>query len=768
MVAPMKAWSARGLATTLVLAGCGGGTSNASGSGNETETDALDTEASPSDTSDADTGESSGGVPDEPDCDLQAVFAKPDNGCTNAGCHGVQHVAGLDLASDGLGERLVGRGSSTAACGERLIIDPADIDASLLLTQITPEGVAGGCGVIMPLGSQGVSADDYSCIEAWAQHFSETEDPEEEEDFCDAFEPSSPRVYVSKVKTLLTGRRATAAEVAAVEADPDALRGLAQSWIETPEFSARLLPFLRDTLQFTDDLADLDNRIGAVAAYQPYLESNLGESFARTMLRIIDEDRPFTEIATTTSWEVTTFTLAILSYLDASEDERRVDHQQVVTPGGGVPNPIPLQYSIDNAIWQLAPSNAQCEGLTRRGAGVLTMLLGRCQGSMQSPDPIFEDADFNDWRTVELTAAASDEPEPVFWDVLSLRAAQSSLPVGMPRVGFLTHPAFLAQWETNEDNQFRVTTNQALLVMTGHTFEVGDTTEPLGTDGLDPAHAEPGSACHACHRALDPMRVFYQNAFDYDYLSRGAEHGTLTPGYAFRGEAALAEDLYDLADILATNPDFAAAWTQKLCHWANSQACDEQDPEFIRVAEVFEDSGFSFQTLVVELMTSPLVTGSAFTETYCSREFVVSITRRDQLCQSLETRLGVAGVCDDGRLSKLVELIPEDALTRGSPVPIQNPTSSAFHAAGVERFCIELAEEFVIPSSAYVGDVADGVALIASGMMGIDPEASRSAEVRAVLTEHVTQATASSDSLTAMRSAFALGCMSSDVQALGL
>ncbi len=749
-------------------AGCGGGTTSASGSGNATDTDGVEPETPSTGLTEPGGDDSSGDIPEQPDCDLEAVFAKPDNGCTNAGCHGVQHVADLDLASVGLAERLVGRSSATAACGDRLIIDPNDIDASLLLTQITPQGVAEGCGVIMPLGSQGVSDEDYACIAEWAQHFADTTDPPEEEDFCDAFEPSSPRAYVSKVKTLLTGRRATAAEVAAVEADPGALRGLAETWIDTPEFDQRLLPFLRDTLQFADDLGDLDDRIGAVADYQPYLATNLGESFARTMLRIIDEDRPFTEIATTTSWEVTTFTLAILSYLDASEDERRIDHEQYFNLPPGTPDPIPLQYSIGNAIWQLAPQNAQCEGLTRRGAGVLTMLLGRCQGSMQSPNPVFEDSDFNDWRTVELVPAVLDEPEPVFWDVLALRAARSTLAVGMPRVGFLTHPAFLAQWETNEDNQFRVTTNQALLVMTGHTFEVGDTTEPLGGDGLDGEHAEPGSACYACHKSLDPMRVFYQNAYDYDYLSRGDEHGTLTPSYAFRGESALADDLYDLADILATNPDFATAWTQKLCHWANSQACDEQDPEFIRVAGVFEDSGFSFKTLVVELLTSPLVTGSAFTETYCSREFLVSITRRDQLCQALEARLGEDGLCDSGRLSKLVELIPEDALTRGSPVPIQNPTSSAFHAAGVERFCIELAEQTVTPGSAYDGSPDDGVALIASGMMGIDADAPRSASVRAVLSEHVTQATTSSDPLTAMRSAFALGCMSSDVQALGL
>ena len=38
--------------------------------------------------------------PDHPDigCDLQEVMARPENGCTNAGCHGAQFQGNLDLA----------------------------------------------------------------------------------------------------------------------------------------------------------------------------------------------------------------------------------------------------------------------------------------------------------------------------------------------------------------------------------------------------------------------------------------------------------------------------------------------------------------------------------------------------------------------------------------------------------------------------------------------------------------------------------------------
>ncbi|MCH9685515.1 MAG: hypothetical protein K0V04_29045, partial [Deltaproteobacteria bacterium] len=293
------------MAASLLVAGCRGGA------------------GVPVETADAD-GDGDGGAPlSPPDCDLQAVFAHEDNRCSTAGCHGSQRAGGLDLRAEGLGERLVGVSSTTAACADRLLIDPDDPAHSLMLTQLTPHGVMDGCGVVMPLGTEGVGDEDFECIQSWVDHYAQTVEPQAQPDYCDEFEPSVARVYVSKVKTLLTGRRATADEIAMVEADPAALKTLTQAWIETPQFRARLDPFLQDALQFSTDLGDLDNKITGLPAYQPLIEADIGESFRRTMMRIIDEDRPFTEIATTRSWEVTTFTLAILAYLDAGQDERK-------------------------------------------------------------------------------------------------------------------------------------------------------------------------------------------------------------------------------------------------------------------------------------------------------------------------------------------------------------------------------------------------------------------------------------------------------------
>ena len=63
------------------------------------------------------------------------------------------------------------------------------------------------------------------------------------------FEPVGPQTYVPKVKNLLTGLAATDDEVQAVVADPTALRGLIDKWMDLPEFQPRMLDFLRNAFQ---------------------------------------------------------------------------------------------------------------------------------------------------------------------------------------------------------------------------------------------------------------------------------------------------------------------------------------------------------------------------------------------------------------------------------------------------------------------------------------------------------------------------------------
>ena len=52
------------------------------------------------------------------------------------------------------------------------------------------------------------------------------------------WEPVAPRVYLTKVKNLLTGVPPTPAELAAVTADPSALKGMVDGWVASPEGQA--------------------------------------------------------------------------------------------------------------------------------------------------------------------------------------------------------------------------------------------------------------------------------------------------------------------------------------------------------------------------------------------------------------------------------------------------------------------------------------------------------------------------------------------------
>src|SRR4051812_46091218 len=63
------------------------------------------------------------------------------------------------------------------------------------------------------------------------------------------FEPVSARIYVAKVKNLLLGLPATEEEIAAVTADPGALKGMVDAWFVKPEAQAKLSNFFSIAFQ---------------------------------------------------------------------------------------------------------------------------------------------------------------------------------------------------------------------------------------------------------------------------------------------------------------------------------------------------------------------------------------------------------------------------------------------------------------------------------------------------------------------------------------
>jgi hypothetical protein len=137
-----------------------------------------------------------------------------------------------------------------------------------------------------------------------------------------------PAVYVAKVKNLLVGLPPTDAEVKAVEAHPSQLGALVDGWMRLPQYQARMLRFFELAFQQTQvtiaDFADQSyphaSDINGTTA--PLLVQNASESFARTVLELIAEGRPFTEAMTTTRFMMTPGLMEYYAFLDAVRPRR--------------------------------------------------------------------------------------------------------------------------------------------------------------------------------------------------------------------------------------------------------------------------------------------------------------------------------------------------------------------------------------------------------------------------------------------------------------
>ena len=736
--------------------------------GEPSDSDASTPEDEPADAS------SDGDVPVE-GCDMTAILRK--NACSSGGCHGEQPQGGVDLLSPGIEQRLVGVASTTGACAGRLLVDPAQPEESLILQLIDPVSFAKAdhCGVMMPFGSRaGVSAGDLSCFQQWVGTMSR--DVPSSGPPPVVFVPVAVESYTSKVKTLLTGGALTDAELKQVAAEPGALKELANGWIATPEFSTKMSAFLSGALQ-QRLVGTLNTQLdGIQGPWGSSLVANLQEAFTRTALEIVNTGRPFTEVVTTRRWAATTATLVALSYLDNTATALRNEKHQVVSaPLVGMPEaPLPLAYSVQNHAWLFPSIPPECVVAAQTLPNVLDMLLGaiHCSDgktfSLAKTATVLTQADFNDWRFVEIGTATATAPAPQFYNLEALRT-QSQINLKLPRVGFFTSPAFLANWDTNDDNQFRVTTSQTVITALGEIFSPADPTTPLSLDGLSPAHSAPSTTCFGCHQFLDPMRLYFAKSLSTKYqVTEKPLAGT--PSFAFDGFTQNGGDLFTLATTLTNHPHFASAWVQKLCYYANSQACDEKDPEFLRISAAFVASKYDFKALVRELFTSPLVTGAEPTQTSASQPYLLSITRQQHLCQLLDKRLGTTGSC--ALASSFANLIPDDDFARGSAVPVQPALTSLFHFSAAEKLCDAVASKLVSTSSTALfnpnlPDIA--LARLTQGLMGLPPSHPRYASSYAGLLNHLAQASTSGAAGTiAMRSTFTLACLSPDVMALGL
>ncbi len=723
--------------------------------------------------------------PPDPDC-VAEVFAA--QGCTD--CHlEVSPAAGLDLASPELGARMIGAPAHTASCQDRLLIDPSRPERSLLLQAVgatnPPGGVEDACQLVMPPGRDGqADLELRACLTDWVYGVAAAQPPPA------PFEPTPVEAAVGKVKALLDGSAPTAQEIAQVAADPGAMRALVERWTspENPRFRDKLAGFLAIALQqkvpvLADDQFD---RIQFDRSYSPRIRRVIEESFVRTALDIVERGAPFTEILTTRRWMMTTANLVYLRYADQGAAERRQQHMLATAIEGQDP---PLEQQVAERTWAVPGYDPEVSRCARGipAADLLDLFHGflsqRCNGGRQLrfADAPLSEADFEDWRMVELVTAGGPDAIP-FYDIPALRAVQGRMTVVLPRSGFFTTQAFFANWATNVDNQFRVTTNQTVLTALHAGFSQ---TEPTPRATPDDAaipidHVQNvETACYGCHKNMDPMRVYFAGTYNVRYQRQiglaGTDLGAIydpmpQAGFALLGHSALGADVTDLGRTLAEHPRFAIAWTQKVCLFANSARCDETDPLFVAIADRFRDDP-DFHRLLIDVLSSPLVTGLEETATWGAEGPLVSITRRQHLCAMLDARVGVDGLCALPRVAPLIGLVPDDAFARGVADPVQPTLPSAFHYAAARTACEAIAPVAVrVDSPLFVpGNVDASLTLIVERLMGLTAGHPRHDTALAELRAHFDEAVADGlNQRDGARAAFVMACLSPDVMGVGL
>ncbi len=638
---------------------------------------------------------------------------------------------------------------------------------------------------------------------------------------CDSFMPSAPEVYGAKVKDLLTGLALTDAELQTLTADPAALPGLIDAWLEREEADAKLLTFFRTAFQqegfeeadFANQIGENNVNFGNIAGTRQrtddVLMQNVRDSFARTMLALVKEGAPFSELATTRRFQMTTAMMVYLAYADErltdDNGRRRVRSMNDVIPSLTFQNEMayPAEEVLDPASPRFMSFFSDADGLLPGCAGssitdspgnrvilAFRAMFGQfsrlgpdgCRSENKRDDALLTRDDFEDWRWVEVREPADGEATDRFIDLVRFRGADEMV-LHTPRVGFMTTPAFFAVWPTNEDNQARVTLNQTLIGAFGESIDSSQTLFPVVEDALDGEHADPSTTCWGCHRTLDPMRQFFRRSYTYAYSEqRDEEVWEVGAEFAWEGVRAGGDDIYDLAETIGAHDRIAEAWTQKLCFYANSGACPEGE-ELDRVVGAFA-TDLDLRVLLRELFSSPLVTGAECVEG--GQGDNASIARSRHFCATLSNRLGVSDVCglefyfrdEQPSLARqnesIATTVPDDTFSRGDEDPLTIADVNLFITASYERICTNVADDLVDGADDALFDsraeVDPHLQTLVEDLMGMPASDPRHDEAIAILREHYDDALNldSVNERAALRSTLTLACISPSVTGTGL
>lgn len=632
--------------------------------------------------------------------------------------------------------------------------------------------------------------------------------------YCDTFEPSSVATVGTKLKTLLTGDALNPTELAVLEGsfDRQTLKDFIDVWIRTPQGQAKLQDFFATSFQqtgvgraeFFDQFAASQIPMGIFKdgpGVQNTMIQQFEESFARTVMHMIEQGRPFHEVNTTRSFMMTSAMMFLLAYHDdrAVDDKRNYKHrrygQQIEKANVEVRrnSAIPLRQSLNPAsanfmVFSIPDLDPCFPSPTRYGGNTMPfmrLMFGNVQQrsgcSAKNRPPLLPERMFNDWRMVTVRRPQSGEAPTSYLDPFAIEGSDE-LVVSTRRVGFFTTPAFFSLWQTNVDNDARVTANQTLITALGAAFDGDDVTIPVTEEALDGEHADPTTACYGCHKTLDPMRQFFRREYSIHYGTQRDATVRETPGaFSFGGVAGTGDTIYDLGAFLAESETFAPAWAQKLCTYANSTACPQNSEEFKAAVQAFEDDNQNFYTLARELFSSTLITNAECLEGNSAD--MPSMARRGHLCSMLSARLDQPDICGleepDNRTRSVLQrsiiagalIVPDDAFSRGDADPVLISDTSMFSTGALEITCARLATRMVGTGEQpyHPSEYVSLIRMWTERLMGLPAGDPRHEGALEILYDHWDAAKAEgTDDVTALRSVMMLACMSPTSTAIGL
>jgi len=582
-------------------------------------------------------------------------------------------------------------------------------------------------------------------------------------------------------------------------------------------------------------------------AILPSIMSNIETSFAMTMLmQSVQGSSKFSVAPNTNTFAMTTAMMEFYGYMDALQvdDSGASPGSEDGTIRMGLPSllyltsdSIPIADSANSSSpnymhWTNAGVAANCLGNTTVNMPMSSYnlhqaldgwwdgtLMGQCKNSYlgTATSSILQGTDFSDWRLVTINQSSTPSAWTHWWDIASLRALQSgaSITFQVPRVGFFTTPAFFANWQTNDSNQMRVTMNQAFIVALGSSVDGTDPTTTSSTvPGLAIDHAGTSGACFGCHQLLDPSRGALMSTYSWFYhmqnLNTSPYNGEPDAGFAapsggyvfaFRGDVVPnINTVQDLGNALASHPAFPTAWAQKFCIWANSAPCDTQDPVFQQIVSTFATDG-SWNNLIVNLMSSPIITNAVQTVTEQVNGEVVAVSRRDHLCTALNERLGFQDLCGlsgfnaaafNTTVTAIANGLPSDSYGRGAAIPNLPNAPTLFSFAANQNICEQIAVVLVdnppvgplcgsphaAPcywSSSSTTNIANAINDFVTLVMAIEPSDPRSAQAVTALTTQYQDALATGpdaggpvSATTALQTTFALACQSPSAVSIGM